>query len=117
MEGEELSHGRGSDTEKSTLHHGLDSYRSALTFSIREKQGAFLTVAPAEGPKGNRNRMKGMTERREYERHDGQRHEGMTMIRKRNDTTGIGNLYRSTASVTAMVHMRGMFAEIHSQKG
>jgi len=51
MEGEELSHGRGTDTEKSTLHHGLDSYRSALTLSIRDKQGAFLTVAPAEGKK------------------------------------------------------------------
>ena len=48
MEGEELSHGRGTYTEKSTLHHRLDSYRSALTLSIRDKQGASLTVAPAE---------------------------------------------------------------------
>ena len=51
MEGEELSHGRETWTMKSKLYHGLDSYRAALTLSIRDKQGAFLTVAPAEGKK------------------------------------------------------------------
>ena len=51
MEGEELSHGRETWTMKSKLYHGRDSLRAALTLSIRDKQGAFLTVAPAEGKK------------------------------------------------------------------
>lgn len=51
MEGDDLSHGREKVTENYKQHHGLDSYRSALTFSIREKQGAFLTVAPADARK------------------------------------------------------------------
>ena len=51
MEGANLSHGRGKVTEKSASYHGLDSYRAALILSIRDKQGAFLTVAPAEEKK------------------------------------------------------------------
>jgi len=51
MEGEELSHGRETYTEKNTVHHGLESCRYVVTLSIRDKQGAFLTVAPAEGKK------------------------------------------------------------------
>jgi len=51
MEGDDLSHGRAKVTANYKLHYGLDPYRSALTLSIRDKQGAFLTVAPAEGKK------------------------------------------------------------------
>jgi hypothetical protein len=51
MEGANLSHGRGTYTEIYKLHPWLDSCRYVVTFSIREKQGAFLTVAPADARK------------------------------------------------------------------
>ena len=54
MEGKELSHGRETWTRIYKAHYRLDSLLFAVTFSIREKQGAFLTVAPAEDKKKNR---------------------------------------------------------------
>ena len=65
MEGAKLTHGRESETRIFRLYHGLDPLRAAVTLSIRDKQGAFLTVAPAEGKKkdGMAGKHKGNNER------------------------------------------------------